>query len=100
MAGRSAPANPWLLSATEPADSSIVSSISGISSGSWFAILGGVRGQFQTQVFTRAIEEVGLPDDTLAAGFHALDRQSRQLTEAGLASARLDLIGSFVDTLA
>jgi hypothetical protein len=77
-----------------------MSGIAGISGSSWSAILGGARSQLQAHVFARAVEEAGLLDDHLAAGFDALGRQSQSLSEAGLASARSDLLGSFIDALA
>ncbi len=72
---------------------------SGISGSSFAAIGGGVRGELKANLLREAFDDAGVLDANLAEGFRAVESLAHQVTKAGLAQARHDLVGELIDVL-
>ncbi len=73
--------------------------VSGIWGSSFAAIGGGVRGELKAKVLAEAFDSAGVLDANLAEGLRAVESLAHQVTEAGLAQAKHDLVGELIDVL-
>jgi hypothetical protein len=71
----------------------------GVRGSSFAAIAAGVRAQINSRMLSGVMEDAGMMNGTLAEEFDAVNAAARQLTDAGLAGARLDLVGTLIDAL-
>ena len=75
-------------------------SIAPVSGSGLDAVAAGVRGELKAAVLRRALDDAGILNENLARGFDAAGEVARSLTEAGLAAAEAEMVGTLVDVLA
>ena len=74
-------------------------SASPISSGSFRAMAAGAIGGLRATFMRQAFDQAGVLDENLDAGLAALEEQARDLTDAGIAVAKDDLVGHLIDVM-
>lgn len=74
-------------------------SVSPISNGAFAAMAAGARGELRATTMRSVFDGAGLLDENLAQGLDALEHQAHDLTQAGVAKMRGDLVGTLIDVL-
>ncbi len=74
-------------------------SISAVSGSPFSAIAAGARAELKAMTLSRALQDAGMLDQTLADGFEQVRSFAHSVTEAGVAAAKAETVGALIDVV-